>query len=81
MQIRNYNNELITANILFQDLFNGFIITRSLDSENKTATTINVPLVQADRSRIFKSLENLLAAKALVLPIITWQRTGVQVAT
>jgi hypothetical protein len=76
MQIRNFNNELRTANILFSGLFRNFRITRSQDLENKTVVTINVPCVIADRSRIFKNLEK----PGLELPLITVQRTGIQIA-
>ena len=61
MQIRNYNNELKISNILFAGLFRNMRITRSDDDENKTRKTIDVPVVIADRSRIFKNLENYLA--------------------
>ena len=44
--------------------------------ENKTVTTIDVPVVIADRSRIFKNLEK----PGLELPLITVQRTGISVA-
>ena len=67
MQIRNYNTELKIANIMFASLFRNFRITRSQDMENKTVTTIDVPVVIADRSRIFKNLEK----SGLELPLIT----------
>ena len=58
MQIRNYNTELKIANIMFASLFRNFRITRSQDMENKTVTTIDVPVVMADRSRIFRTLRS-----------------------
>lgn len=76
MQIRNFNSELKIANIMFASLFRNFRITRSQDSENKTYTTIDVPVVIADRSRIFKNLEKL----GLTLPLVTIQRTGITIA-
>lgn len=76
MQIRNWNSELRIANIMFASLFRNFRITRSQDMENKTVQTIDVPVVIADRSRIFKNLEK----PGLNLPLITIQRTGIQVA-
>jgi hypothetical protein len=76
MQIRNYNSELKIANIMFASLFRNFRITRSQDLENKTVTTIDVPVVIADRSRIFKHLEK----PGLELPLITIQRTGLSIA-
>lgn len=54
-------------------------ITRSKDSENREHTTIDVPVVIADRSRIFKNLENYLAQSALTLPLVTVQRTGISI--
>ena len=77
MQIRNYNSELKIASIMFASLFRNFRITRSQDMENKTVTTIDVPVVIADRSRIFKNLEE----SGLELPLITVQRTGIAVAS
>ena len=77
MQIRNWNSELRIANIMFASLFRNFRITRSQDDENKTRVTIDVPVVIADRSRIFKNLEK----PGLNLPLITVQRTGLTVAT
>lgn len=65
MQIRNYNNELKTAAIMFSSLFRNMRITRSQDDENKTVETIDVPVVIADRSRIFKNAE-----QAMKLPLI-----------
>ena len=62
MQIRNWNSELRIANIMFASLFRNFRITRSQDMENKTVQTIDVPVVIADRSRIFKNLENAYLA-------------------
>lgn len=77
MQIRNWNSELRIANIMFASLFRNFRITRSQDDENKTVQTIDVPVVIADRSRIFKNLEK----PGLTLPLITVQRTGLSIAT
>ena len=77
MQIRNWNSELRVANIMFSSLFRGFRITRSQDDENKTLETIDVPVVIADRSRVFKNLEG----SGMRLPMITIQRTGITVAT
>ena len=77
MQIRNFNAELRIANIMFASLFRNFRITRSQDGENKTVQTIDVPVVIADRSRIFKNLEK----PGLTLPLITVQRTGLTIAT
>ena len=62
---------------MFASLFRNFRITRSQDSENKTYTTIDVPVVIADRSRIFKNLEKL----GLTLPLVTVQRTGITIAS
>ena len=76
MQIRNFNNELRSANILFSSLFRNFRVTRSSEQENETVVTINVPCVIADRSRIFKNLEK----SGLTLPLVTVQRTGIQIA-
>lgn len=67
MQIRNGNAELKIANIMFASLFRNFRITRTQDDENKTRVTIDVPVVIADRSRIFKNLEK----SGLTLPLIT----------
>ena len=67
MQIRNFNNELRTANIMFSSLFRNFRITRSQDTENKTRETFGVPCVIGDRSRIFKNLEG----SGLTLPLVT----------
>lgn len=80
MQTRGYGAELSVANIMFASLFRTFRITRSFDRENQDRTTIDVPVVIADRSRIFKSLENSLAASPLTLPLVTIQRTGVTIA-
>ena len=77
MQIRNWNSELRVANIMFASLFRNFRITRSQDKENQTRVTIDVPVVIADRSRIFKNLEK---QQALQLPMITVQRTGITIA-
>ena len=77
MQIRNYNSELKIANIMFASLFRNFRITRSQDLENKTRVTIDVPVVIADRSRIFKNLEK---QQALQLPMIPVQHTGITIA-
>ena len=77
MQIRNWNSELRIANIMFSSLFRGFRITRSQDKENKTLETLEVPVVIADRSRIFKNLEK----PGFILPLVTVQRTGIQVAS
>ena len=76
MQIRNWNSELRIANIMFSSLFRGFRITRSQDKENKTLETLEVPVVIADRSRIFKNLEK----SGFNLPLVTVQRTGISVA-
>lgn len=76
MQIRNFNAELRIANIMFSSLFRGFRITRSQDDENKTRETIEVPVVIADRSRVFKNLEK----PGFILPLITVQRTGISIA-
>lgn len=76
MQIRNYNSEFKIANIMFASLFRNFRITRSHDDENATKETIDVPVVIADRSRIFKNLEN----PNFQLPLVTVQRTGIQLA-
>ena len=62
---------------MFASLFRNFRITRSQDDENKTRVTIDVPVVIADRSRIFKNLEK---QQALQLPLITVQRTGISIA-
>lgn len=56
---------------MFASLFRTFKITRSEDRENQTPSTIDVPVVIADRSRIFKNLENYLAQSSLTLPIVT----------
>ena len=77
MQIRNYNSELKIANIMFASLFHNFRITRSQDAENKTVETFDVPVVIADRTRIFKNLEG----SGMRLPMITIQRTGLSIAT
>lgn len=77
MQIRNWNSELRIANIMFSSLFRGFRITRSQDDENKTKETIDVPVVIADRSRIFKNLEK----PGFILPLVTVQRTGISIAS
>lgn len=79
MQIRNYNNELRSAAVLFAGIFRNMRITRSLDGENKKRTTIDVPVVLSSRSRIFKNLENLLAQSVLTLPLVTIERTGIQI--
>ena len=79
MQIRNYNNELRSAQILFAGIFRNMRITRSLDGENQKRTTIDVPVVLSSRSRIFKNLENLLAQSVLTLPLVTVERTGIQI--
>lgn len=76
MQIRNWNSELRIANIMFSSLFRGFRITRSQDKENKTLETLEVPVVIADKSRVFKNLEK----PGFILPLVTVQRTGIQVA-
>lgn len=80
MQIRNYNSELKFSSILFSGIFRNMRITRSVDRENKKKTTIDVPVVLASRSRIFKNLENLLAQSVVTLPLITIERTGIQIA-
>ena len=77
MQIRNWNSELRVANIMFASLFRNFRITRSQDDENHSRVTIDVPVVIADRTRIFKNLEKA----GLTLPLITVQRTGISIAT
>lgn len=79
MQIRNYNNELRSAAVLFAGIFRNMRITRSTDGENKKRTTIDVPVVLSSRSRIFKNLENLLAQSVLTLPLVTIERTGIQI--
>ena len=61
MQYRGYNSELKIANIMFARLFRNMRITRSEDNENNSRRSMEVPGVIADRSRIFKNLENYLA--------------------
>ena len=76
MQIRNWNSELRIANIMFASLFRNFRITRSQDKENNTVDTIDVNVVIADRSRVFKNLEKT----GFELPLVSIQRTGIQIA-
>lgn len=61
---------------MFSSLFRGFRITRSQDDENHTKETLEVPVVIADRSRVFKNLEK----PGFILPLVTVQRTGISVA-
>lgn len=64
---------------MFSGLFRSMRITRSDDNENKKRKTIDVPVVLASRSRIFKNLENYLAQSVLTLPLVTVERTGITI--
>lgn len=74
MEFISFNSELGISNLLFQRVFSDIRIERTDKQGNKT--WLKVPCVNAQRSRIIKSLENRERASMYKLPMIAFSRTG-----
>lgn len=74
MEIRSWNDELLTANLLFKRVFNNILIERTF--ENGTTKLIPVKCQYGQRSRIFKNWQNAEKRAQMTLPMIVISRNG-----
>lgn len=74
MEIRSFNQELQFADILFSRLFKNITIDKIVNGKK---LSYNVQCIRANRSRIYKNLQNPTKQALYSYPLIVYQRNGI----